>query len=553
MDIIKTFVTDQTEHCIDIHYKDGAPVFRANQIGKILGIINIHHAIVKFDSTEKRELVCTDSSGRNQEMTVLTKHGVYELLSQSRKPIAKTFRKWVYRVLDEIESKGRYDVQQQADLIVAAKEQELTMLRQSLDTTNEALVATLASKQMDIDTARNDAASAILMDVKEKAAQVKHDMFTATSKNCSLVYLATICEVDGKTVVKIGSTSDLKTRALSLKRTFGNFTVFEIFPVQRHEAFERFLQNKSEFKRFQYREPLFKGNKSIETYLLNAAAIRSLIVTAQRNCAKYDKTKDQLKIEKLSLKLDRMSEHMGISIASDDSDSDEDDAGSVTVLGKRGFASADVKGRQIQRYSLADDWICTYSRIGKIPDDKEFNGIKISVASVRNSITRAQSYRGYRFCYLERSAPADTVQTLPALQSSAKYNTGTVAQLDSTKTTVLHVFANSTVANESTSYTTVATFNSRLENGQLIDNYYYQRWTELPAVVRATFTGELPEVKENRAFIIDQIKNKVVVKSWGSCEEICRAYQLTLTTLKDAMNGETELRESIWKKQALVK
>ncbi len=54
--------------------------------------------------------VCTP--GGNQQMWFLTEDGLYEVLMQSRKPIAKQFKKGVKAILKEIRTKGGYMVAQ---------------------------------------------------------------------------------------------------------------------------------------------------------------------------------------------------------------------------------------------------------------------------------------------------------------------------------------------------------------------------------------------------------------------------------------------------------
>lgn len=50
----------------------------------------------------------TETFRRGQTMWFVTEHGLYEVLFQSRKPIAKEFKKWVKQVLKEIRLNGYY-------------------------------------------------------------------------------------------------------------------------------------------------------------------------------------------------------------------------------------------------------------------------------------------------------------------------------------------------------------------------------------------------------------------------------------------------------------
>lgn len=52
-------------------------------------------------------------AGQNREMWFLTEDGLYEVLMQSRKPIAKQFKKKVKEILKEIRKTGQYSIQKQ--------------------------------------------------------------------------------------------------------------------------------------------------------------------------------------------------------------------------------------------------------------------------------------------------------------------------------------------------------------------------------------------------------------------------------------------------------
>lgn len=68
---------------------------------------SINKMLNKVDEDEKvRNIVPT--LGGAQEMWLLTENGLYEVLMQSRKPIAKTFKKEVKKILKQIRKTGGY-------------------------------------------------------------------------------------------------------------------------------------------------------------------------------------------------------------------------------------------------------------------------------------------------------------------------------------------------------------------------------------------------------------------------------------------------------------
>ena len=88
MEFLKAFVLDGTEHKLNILWENEEPLFRAKEIGKVLGMVNIRETIKNYDENE-RVVRIIDSSNGEQETTFLTECGLYRLLMASRKPAAR--------------------------------------------------------------------------------------------------------------------------------------------------------------------------------------------------------------------------------------------------------------------------------------------------------------------------------------------------------------------------------------------------------------------------------------------------------------------------------
>ena len=88
----------------------GDPWFVAKDVCKVLGIVNTSQAVFSLDDDEKG--ICnSDTLGGDQEMLIVSESGLYALIFKSRKPAAKTFRKWVTsEVLPAIRKTGMYQV-----------------------------------------------------------------------------------------------------------------------------------------------------------------------------------------------------------------------------------------------------------------------------------------------------------------------------------------------------------------------------------------------------------------------------------------------------------
>lgn len=98
--------------------RDGEPWFVAVDVCKAMDVKNSRDAIVRLDSDEKMTVGLTDShSGRRggaQSITIVNEPGMYTLVLGSRKPEAKTFKRWItHEVIPAIRKTGKY---QQADV-----------------------------------------------------------------------------------------------------------------------------------------------------------------------------------------------------------------------------------------------------------------------------------------------------------------------------------------------------------------------------------------------------------------------------------------------------
>lgn len=83
------------------------PLFLAKDVANWIEHSDVSTMLRKVDEDEKvTNNVCT--LGGNQEMWFLTEDGLYEVLMQSRKPIAKAFKKEVKAILKQIRQTGGY-------------------------------------------------------------------------------------------------------------------------------------------------------------------------------------------------------------------------------------------------------------------------------------------------------------------------------------------------------------------------------------------------------------------------------------------------------------
>jgi prophage antirepressor-like protein len=89
------------------------PLFKAKDIGDLLGIKNIRDTLTSLDEQCKIKVnVGNTDVGNNSDTWFLTEDGLYEVLFISRKPIAKQFKVWIRNIIKEIRLKGKYDLEE---------------------------------------------------------------------------------------------------------------------------------------------------------------------------------------------------------------------------------------------------------------------------------------------------------------------------------------------------------------------------------------------------------------------------------------------------------
>ena len=83
------------------------PLFLAKDVAEWIEHTDLSRMMNIVDDNEKLKRTMY-VSGQNREMWFLTEDGLYEVLMQSRKPIAKQFKKEVKKILKTIRLNGMY-------------------------------------------------------------------------------------------------------------------------------------------------------------------------------------------------------------------------------------------------------------------------------------------------------------------------------------------------------------------------------------------------------------------------------------------------------------
>jgi len=97
------------------------PLFLAKDVAEWIDHKQTDVMIKTVDDDEKLTLTLF-SSGQNRKMWFLTEDGLYEVLMQSRKPIAKLFKKEVKQILKSIRKNGAFIQEELLDELLESRE-----------------------------------------------------------------------------------------------------------------------------------------------------------------------------------------------------------------------------------------------------------------------------------------------------------------------------------------------------------------------------------------------------------------------------------------------
>lgn len=162
-------VLKQTEllgHQFTVYGTAENPMFLAREIAECIDYdkTSLNKLVASVDDDEKGRNIIPPPGG-NQQVWFLTEGGLYEVLMQSRKPIAKQFKKGVKQILHEVRTTGGYISTKQEDTPEEIMARALTIAQATLAKREERL------KQLEAENAQKQ----IIIERKDEEISMKDD------------------------------------------------------------------------------------------------------------------------------------------------------------------------------------------------------------------------------------------------------------------------------------------------------------------------------------------------------------------------------------------
>ena len=530
MDILKAFSLLDTEYKINIQGTLEDPLFQANQIGKLLGIVNIRDSIKEFSERDKH-VVLTDTSTGLKEANFLTEFGLYKLLGRSRKPIAHKFQEWMVSVLKEIRINGIYKLQQDKEI----------------------------DKQL----------------YQHKCELSTHKTLLKAYDKKNLVYICKLKTLNDKFIVKIGSTQDIKERLPNISKSFDcqEPLLLDIFENNNYKKFERKIQHTPGI--LKYYEKVFKkdGTVSRETYLINDEIYHQFIQIINQIKVEFTPVDSkeieelkiiqhdreiklsELKLEQLqielemkkielelqkynSLNLDDKEKHSN----SDSSDTDEEKEDEITINEEPNYVKHRANGIKIPKiYQYQLDNLKTPINIYDSPSEVERKLDYISLPALKRASQNNTIYKNYRWLYVNRNEnpPEQISDTIVTKFKSSEIRF--IAMIDIKKTKILAVYASQKEAVEARNMK-CNSFTRAIQQQHISSGHYWNFFDECSDEMKAEYlkNNTLPEkILSPIGVKIQKIdpNTKNVISIYNTKRDIVKKYQISYAKLNKLISN----------------
>jgi prophage antirepressor-like protein len=534
MDILKAFSLFDVEHHINIQGTLENPLFQANQIGKLIGIINMRESLRDFLDNEK-VVTRADTPGGSQETNFLTEFGLYRLLGRSRKPIAHKFQEWMVTVLKEIRINGIYKLKQENEV----------------------------DKQL----------------YKYKCELSTHNTLLKAYDKKNIVYICKFYNRDNKYVIKIGSTQDVKERLTNISNSFQcqEPLLLDIFENNNYKKFERKIHHHEYI--IQHYEKMEKkdGTISRETYLIDDATytnfidiinkikeefvpqdmkeIEELKIMQQDQKIKLSELKLQqlqieLEIKKADLELKKINstivnhiqeEEVDVETKEDDyseSEEEENESNQVNYVKKR---KNGTKIPKIYQYNL--DNLITPFKIYDSPCEVERNVDNISLSALKRASQNNLVYRNYRWLYVNRNElPPDQIAET-VLTNHKSFEIRHIAMIDIKKTKILAVYSSQKEAVEARNMK-CNSFTRAIQQQHISSGHYWNFFDDCSEEMKTEYLkhNSLPNkfVRQTGIKIrqIDPITKKVLAV-YNTKREVAKKCQISYAKLGLLINSKS--------------
>jgi prophage antirepressor-like protein len=531
MDILKSFSLCGSDYPINIQGTAENPLFQSNQIAKLLGMKSINKQIMNFDSSLKG-ITESNTLGGFQKMSFLTEKGLYRVIGRSNKPIAEKFQNWVCDVIKEIRLTGEYKLKEQME-----KSKEHWEI----------------NKKLIIHRAK--------LDIHTKLLELYH------LKN--VVYICKLKDNDdGKYIIKIGSTQNIKERINNIANNYGcTPLLLDIYECMNHTKFENWIRTNPSIKQLYFEIHKKNGEITRETFLVNDDEYNIIIKLIKNDIKSFNSIPYEPTIEKLIeleekkkinfdleykteekklevlYKLDEIKQHQP-----EETHKKEELTLPINTIH---FLKTRQHTRSPKVYQLEPetlDVINIYdSIIDVIRDFPSSSPSALKEAAKKNTI-----YKYYRWLFVDRTIKNISELVIPPTIKSISQNIEYIAMIDIQQTKIMDVYASQKDAALARNLAGYSTISRAIKQKSISSGHYWKLFNNCSDEMRDAYLSKnkLPEKFTRTTSIsvlqIDPITNKEIM-IYKSITDVLLKYQMSRVTLKKCSDNNEIYKCYKWK------
>lgn len=477
--------------------------FKASDIGKALEIVNIHSTVQNFDEDERVIRTAYDTKNRVQDTTFLSSQGVYRLLYNSKKDIAKKFRKWAGNILDDIIFNESSELKKQLE----QKEREI--------------------KQITQDSKLNK----------------QNILLREFNKTCNLVYIIKVKTIENNYVIKLGeSRCGISGRYKEHKKNYPECVLLDCFEVKRSKDFEKLLHSQLRHQRY---TSLSGHEKENELFLVGQELSYQMVLNLiQNNIQSYQDDQIhvnilQMEIEKLKLENENLKLHQN-TVSKELSEMNKRfdtlkkmmqklldqncETNTTNNFGER-LATIGPKVQCINPETM--NVVKVYTCVAEI--EKSMN---LPRSSVVKAIEENTVYSTYRWNY-EHETPRPTVdlkKQTPVLDY--------IVKLNQNKTEIINIYLDRKTASLQNGHTSCARLDAYVKNGISLGGYYY--------CLLQNVSQELIQDFKNKLNIREIVLSKEIIGKYDLQNELVKEYRSKNDLLKNSEIGNKSLTKALF-------
>jgi prophage antirepressor-like protein len=532
--------------------------FKASDVGKALNLTNIAVSIQHYDEDERVIRKAYDTTNREQDTTFLTSQGVYRLLYNSKKEIAKKFRKWAGNILDDIIFNESNELKRQIenkDKLLENKDKQLLELIDRVDNIEQ-------------------------QHTLDKRLE-KHNFLLNKFHYKKCVYIGEI-NYNNTIFIKIGSSENIIERSKAHRETYGNFLLLDIFESDHFRIIENDILSDKIIRQHLYKNKInghvsrecvkfseiFNYNQYIhivKTYVEKIRAMNGDQILEKQRLELEDKKLEyemiykliennicldiiKNKLENLQFRSIEKKHELPLQVPLQECplQNKETRNENYNLTLDTQLISRKPMGNKIQKIDpLNFNNFTVYKSmifVLRAPENKGFQKSGIQTAIKNNRI-----YKGFRWNFVEKDQDPNIASIQPTQEYRYKAPViDTIVEINYDKTEITNTFYTKDYASE---FLKIAKLKMKkiIQNNELYNNHYYVEYSKCPKELIDNYNKPINRIISNNSKQIKQIhpitKNIIV---FNSLSEIYIKFGISSKTIIKAIESKCIYNGFLW-------